>query len=206
MLLVNEKLTDRDMDIVVNQGIVNKQCKELFLGWNKITSVGTSILAQVFNNNCKLEALYLVDNNVSDNGVYSLVKTLSTNNNTLKILSLGKNRITDEGAKHLAEIIKINQTLIHLWLDGNNISDEGARILISTIENFNSTLEDLHLSNNKLLTDCTADFLLQFMERNTSLKNLYVFDCNFSQPSKDKLKESQQSKPKFKIYVDSWCY
>ncbi len=201
----NEKLTDRDIDIVVKQAIVNKQCQELFLGWNKITSVGASILAQAFNSSCKLETLYLSDNNVGDDGVYSLVETLSTNNNTLRILSLGNNGITDQGAKYLAQIIKTSKTLIHLWLNENNISDEGVRILINTIENYNSTLKELYLFKNKLLTDRAVDFLLQFIECNRSVKHLYIFDCNLSQASKDRLKKSEQSK-NCKIYVDSWLY
>ena len=103
--LYQQELTDRDMEIVIQEGMIDKQCKELYLGSNKFTSIGISILADSLNNNNqKLETLWLFDNQVSDDGVYFLAKTLERNNTTLKKLDLGKNNITDQGLKHLAQM------------------------------------------------------------------------------------------------------
>lgn len=77
--LQEQELTDRDMEIIINKCVNDEQCKELYLGLNKFTSIGVSILADTFNNNQQLESLSLYDNQVCDNGVYFLAKVFRTN-------------------------------------------------------------------------------------------------------------------------------
>ncbi len=195
------ELIDQDMEIVVKHAINNEQCKFLSLQSNKITSIGATILAEALNNNNTLEALYLGNNYISDDGIDSLVNILSNHNNTLKILVLQKNRITDKGVRYLSQMLEVNQTLIWLYLGENEISDEGIRILSKVIENQNNTLEMLVLSSNKLLTDLSIDYLLQMIKHNQSLKKLWIDNCNLSQTGKQKLDEIQQSKKDFYIRV-----
>ena len=162
------------MGVVVQEAIINKQCKYLHLSSNKITSVGALILADALNDNKTLEELVLDDNRVCDDGVYSLVKTLSIKNNILKKLSLGNNGITNEGAKQLAQMIKTNKILTCLKLYQNEITDGGIQILADAIEKHNTTIEVLDLFENKLLTDLSVDSLLQMIEHTQSLKELDV--------------------------------
>ena len=194
-------LIDQDMEIIVKQAILNKQCKFLSLQSNKITSIGAAILADALNNNTTLETLYLDNNYISDHGVASLVNILSVHNNTLKILVLQQNRITDKGAKHLSELLKTNQTIIWLYLGENEITDEGIRLLTTAIETQNKTLEMLVLSSNKLLTDSSIDYLLPMIEHNQSLKKLWIDNCNLSEAGKQRLNTIQQSKKDFYIRV-----
>ena len=84
------ELIDQDMDVIIKQAIINKQCKLLSLQSNKITSIGISILADTLKDNNTLEILYLGNNYISDDGVHSLVNLLSTHNNTLQTLVLQK--------------------------------------------------------------------------------------------------------------------
>jgi Ran GTPase-activating protein (RanGAP) involved in mRNA processing and transport len=199
--LYQQNLTDRDMEIIIKQAIDKKQCKELYLGSNKFTSIGVSILADALNNNNQiLESLWLYDNQVCDDGVYSLVKALSMNNKTLKKLDLGNTKITNVSVKHLAQMLKINKTLTHLYLNQNEIADNGIRILASTIQNHNTTIEVLHLSENKLLTDECVDSLLSMIKHNQSLKVLRVYDCSLSEKSKERLNTLAKSKKNFEIY------
>jgi Ran GTPase-activating protein (RanGAP) involved in mRNA processing and transport len=195
------ELIDQDMEIVAKQAILNKQCKQLFLQLNKITSLGVSILADTLNNNTTLETLYLGNNHISDDGVYSLVNILSINNNTLKTLVLQKNGITDKGAKYLAQMLKTNETLTWLYLGDNEISDEGVRMLAESIEKYNTTLEMLVLTSNKLLTDSSIDYLIEMIKHNQSLKKLWIDSCHLSEAGKERLNKIQQSKKDFYIQM-----
>ncbi|CAF0916291.1 unnamed protein product [Adineta steineri] len=204
MDLRRQELTDQDMKIVVQNIQINTQCERLWLDYNKITSIGLSILANGLNNNNNtLQQLSLSNNNISDDGIHSLVKSLSTHNHSLKELHLGHNKITDEGIKYLAEMLKTNQTLTHLYLQKNDITDNGIRILADVIEKYNSTIESLSLYSNKLLSDLSVHFLLQMIRNHRSLKKIYVYDCNLSQTGKNRLLSAQQSKQNFKVYVNS---
>ncbi|CAF3677861.1 unnamed protein product [Rotaria sp. Silwood1] len=198
-------LVDQDMEIIVKQAIITKQCNFISLQFNKFTSIGISILADALNNNNNnnntLEILYLGNNYISDDGIYFLANILSMNNHTLKTLVLQKNRITDKGVRYLAEMLKINQTLIWLYLGQNEISDEGIRILAQTIQYQNHTLEMLVLSNNKLLTDISIDYLIEMIKHNQSLKKLWIDNCNLSELGKERLNKIQQIKKDFYIRV-----
>jgi Ran GTPase-activating protein (RanGAP) involved in mRNA processing and transport len=114
--LQRQNLTDEDMKIVVKEAMINKQCKELKLGYNKITSVGTSIIAEALNNSTTLEELHIRGNRLCDRGAQGLTKTLSLNNSKIPLLDLQSTGITDEGARYLAEMLKTNATLARLLL------------------------------------------------------------------------------------------
>jgi len=198
--LSRQKLTDEDMGIVVKLGIMKKQCKILWLVENNITSVGISILADALKTNTTLEELYLQYNYISDDGVHSLIEPLS-NNNTLKILALGHNGITDEAANDISEIIKTNKGLTELYLSENQITDEAVEIWANEIQLIDTNLQVLNLGENSLLTDACVDFLLPMIKNMTSLREFIIFDCDLSQPAKEKLKTINQLKTDVKIYM-----
>ena len=199
--LYKTELTNRDVVIVIKEAMDNKQCVGLYLGLNKITSIGVSILADSLKDNKTLEKLSLYDNEAGDNGIYFLAKALSIYNRNLKKLDLGKNKITDEAVKHLAQMLKVNKTLALLYLTQNEITDGGVFILADTIQNYNTTLELLHLSENKLLTDLSVNPLVSMIEHNQSLKDFRICDCNLSATGKERLKMLQPLKENFKILV-----
>jgi Ran GTPase-activating protein (RanGAP) involved in mRNA processing and transport len=202
--LSRQELTDEDMHIIVKEVIIKKQCKQLVLTSNKITSVGVSIVAQALNTNNTLEILELDDNQACDRGVESLVKALLMNNNILKKLGLAKNGITDEGVRHLAQMSTTNQILTQLDLCSNEISDEGVQILANAIRDHNSTIEMLWLTSNKMLTDESVDSLIHMIQYKRSLKRLWIFKCNLSEIGKERLKKVEYSKMNLKVYVNSW--
>ncbi|CAF3859758.1 unnamed protein product [Adineta steineri] len=202
--LSEHQLTDEDMKIISKEILIRKQCKQLVLKSNRITSVGVSILAQTLHNNNSLNYLDLSSNQVSDDGVHFLSKILSMNSNTLKKLDLGKNRITDDGMKHLAQMIKTNKILTQLDLCSNEITDEGIRLLANAIENSNSTIELLWLTSNTLITDKSIESIIGMVKKNQSLKRLWMFKCNLSEIGKKKLKELEQLNKNFRVYVNNW--
>jgi hypothetical protein len=202
--LIKQQLTDTDMNIVVKHAIINKQCKSLLLANNKITSIGSLIIAEALNNNTTLELLSLSYNNLSDEGIQSLTNILSLNNSNLKILSLHSTGITDESVKHLSKMLKTNTNLTWLHLGGNQISDQGVHLLADVLIRYNKTLKILALSENELITDSSVDSLVEIFKQNNSLETLWINDCNLSPDGKKKLKQIFQSNIRlFALVVDS---
>ncbi|CAF1339420.1 unnamed protein product [Rotaria sordida] len=195
-------LTDYDMLIIIKQFFRNKQCIELRLCGNKITSKGTSILASSLINNSILKSLDLSYNHISDKGVYSLSKVLLPNQcSSLKILFLNKNGISNDGIYYLCEMLRTNQTLTELWLSDNEIGNEGVIQLTNILINYNRKLKVLTLSYNIFITDSSIDYLLQMLEYNKTLEKFSINNCNLSETSKMKLQEKADTKKIFEIVV-----
>jgi len=64
--LVNWNLVDHDMLTVANQAIVDKQCIELDLSSNCITSHDISTISTALSNTMTISRLYLSDNQIKD--------------------------------------------------------------------------------------------------------------------------------------------
>ncbi len=77
-----QRLTDRDMKIVVDQTIVERQCRGLSLQNNELTSQGISTLAMGVRESTTLEELNLSNNRLSDEDLLLLAKELSVNETT----------------------------------------------------------------------------------------------------------------------------
>jgi len=197
--LDRQSLTDEDMPIVVQQAVIDKQCTMLRLSYNKITSQGVSLLAEVLNNNTTVEGLYIFNNRVGDKGVYSLAQVLAENTSSLKVLSLGSNGITDEGAAYLAAMLKTNRTLSELWLPCNQISDRGVKLLTNALIQHNTSLKTLSLDVNELVNDSSVSFLIDMMNQNQSLDVLHVRNCKLSKTGKERLCEVAKSKKNIKL-------
>ncbi|CAF2018622.1 unnamed protein product, partial [Rotaria magnacalcarata] len=188
--LHQKELYDMDMEYVVQEAIIRKQCKILDLSANHIRSEGASALANVLGTNPILEELYLDHNCVSDMGAQLLAQAISANNTHLRVLYLGSNSITYEGAQHLAEMLKTNRTLNRLYLFENNIGDRGIQLLAQVLTHHNRTVTDVDLNGNMLESDLTADFLVEMLKSNQSLKTLRVCKCNLSETSKIRLRDT----------------
>ena len=197
--LRRQNLTDQDMEIVVEKGIINKKCSELHLQTNTITSKGASTIALGLKNNTTLQKLWLDSNNISDIGVHSLAMILSETNSSLKMFGLNSNNITDEGAKHLAEMLKTNQTLTLLRLTHNSLTDCGVQYLTNALTHHNNILESIDLSSNKFLTDLSIDFLVQMIIRNQRLSTLSLSNCGLSEDGKQRFRSMGQARYGFKL-------
>ena len=196
-----QQLTDDDMHIVVNEAIINKQCRILWLGNNEITSVGTAIITRALNGNNTLEELNLSDNKVGDMGARFLTKTLALNNSSLRKLFLISTEITDEGAAYLAEMLKTNSTLSHVSLGQNNISDQGMKLLSNALGYHNNTLQSIFLTGNKLVSDLSVDPLVEMLKHNCTLYYLRINDCNLSEKGKKRLRKITKTKDGFTLEV-----
>jgi hypothetical protein len=196
--LIRRRLMDADMNVVVNHAIINKQCEQLLLSENMITSIGSSIIAAALNNNTTLKFLSLSYNHLlSDKGVKYLTEILALNNSKLETLSLHGTGITDESAKHLSSMLKKNTILTWLHLGRNKISDQGIYLLADVLTHYNKTLKTLELSHNELITNSSVDFLVEVLEQNKSLETLWINDCNLSSKGKQTLQQIVQSNRRF---------
>ncbi|CAF2408487.1 unnamed protein product [Rotaria sp. Silwood2] len=199
--LSKQQLLDRDMETIIKQALIEKECTRLDLGYNVITSKGASILADALKHNTTLEELDFHHNRLSDLGVHSLTKVLSSNNSILKALGLGSNGITDNGVEHLAEMLKTNRTITWLALAGNQISDHGVKLLANTLAYQNTSLLVLSLHVNKSISDESVDIIIDMLQHNKSLKKLWIQDCNISEDGKLKLRNVAKIKQGFSLYM-----
>lgn len=199
--LNKQSLADADVELVVQQAIVGKQCRSLSLESNRITSRGASTLATALLNSTTLSELWLFGNQISDVGVQHLATALTTNT-TLRKLGLASNNITNAGVVHLAEMFKKNTTLVMLGLAMNRIGNQGVHMLASALVQPHAALEVLTLDRNELVSDSSVDYLVSLIKQNRSLKELWVNDCSLSSAGKRKLRELTTSRHNVKLVIE----
>lgn len=202
--LRNRGLIDRDMKIIVEEILVKKSIKRLWLNENQFTHIGASILSSALAFNHHLERLYLYGNSIADIGVKYLSKSLLNSNKTLKILDLQKNGITDLGIQYLCSMIHHNKTLTSLSLDWNLFTDKSMKVLSNSLINSNSSIEYLGLSNNQFLTDLSFDHLANLIKLSKTINEMTLYHCSFSKSIKEKLKKLSKEKKNFSIYLNNW--
>ena len=190
-------LIDQDIPIIIKDIILAQKCTELWLYNNELTAHGASLLALGLINNSSLTSLDLSFNHISDLGVWALTQVLLPDRcSSIRILFLSKNGITDQGVIYLAEMLKTNQTVTELWLSNNEISNQGVKHLSTALIDHNRTLKFLSLSMNQLITDLCLDGVISMLEKNPTLKKLWIKDCHLSDTGKTRLKTHSQEKRK----------
>ena len=189
-------LTDEEMNIVAAEAIVGKQCTQLDLGSNNITSKGALIIVNALGKSETIRRLYLSDNRIADEGAYHL--SLSTENSSLFVLGLSRNGITDDGVQHLSKMLGRNHRLLVLGLEDNEISDFGVANLAAALKQ-NNTLQRLLLAENKMITDRSFDYLLDIMHKNRSLQRLDLRSCSLSPSIKLELQLVALTKTRFEL-------
>ena len=150
------------------------------------------ILAFLQNNHNTIQELYVVNNNISDDGAIAISEYLKTNN-TLQSLNLAENNITSVGAKRISEVIKSSMILQTLDISQNNISDDGAITIIKAVTNktslsvdvsensrkldevnmLNSSLQKLNISHNNI-SDVGVTEISKCLKMNTTLQELTI--------------------------------
>jgi Ran GTPase-activating protein (RanGAP) involved in mRNA processing and transport len=194
-------LNDQDMEIVAELGIIDKNTMILSLRDNKITSVGTSILAQSIKPKLGLKSLILDGNQILDAGVEFLAKAFANENIGFRTLYLNSTGVTDAGCNYLAEMIRINHWMIYLFLNDNKIGDDGVRVLGETIGSRNCGITMITLSGNKLLTDASVDVLCSAIKGNSNFHQLHLCNCSLSEAGQERLRMTAGQRTRFIIYL-----
>jgi Ran GTPase-activating protein (RanGAP) involved in mRNA processing and transport len=199
MNLEKQELNDEDIEIVVKEAMINKQCTILNLSYNKITRLGTSIIAKALNKNTTLKILSLNGNCLFDPGIQPLLNTLLLNNSKLSMLDLQNTCLTDVGVAYIAEMLKANTTLIYLLLSYNEISDQGVELLTKALTHHNITLKSLSLHYSRLVSDSSVDSLVEMLKHNQILKFISIYSCNLSEKGKEELRQIAQIRKGFNL-------
>jgi hypothetical protein len=197
--LKGQSVNDQDMEIVIKQAIIGKQCMTLDLTYNEVTQRGVSILADALCSNKYLEELNISHNSISDSGVRYLASAI--NSSVLKRVDLAVNDISDEGAKYLAEMLTTNRILLQLSLSGNQIGNYGTNLLANVLAHGNTHLELLNLSANRDISDESIDSLIDMMQHNPSLKKLDLRRNDLSEDGEKRLHAVAKSKKGFELWL-----
>ncbi|CAF0854315.1 unnamed protein product [Adineta steineri] len=191
------KLTDQDMQIVVQWGMIHKKCKSLAVGGNRITSQGVWVIANALCINTTLKHLTLHCNHICDTGTQYLAQTLTLHNSTLTGLALHINDITDVGAGLIAGAIRVNRTLVYVDLSRNRIGDQGAIQLVSAIIQYGDKFERLMLHTNQLITDVSVPTIVRMLEMKRPLETFWVNKCSISDVGRAKIWQAGETRKKF---------
>jgi len=200
--LREKNLTDDDIVTIVNESIVNKQCKELFLGVNQLTPISISLIAQSLKTNITLKLLDLSENPLGDLGLHSLTEILALNHSHLQYLYIYSTGITDQGVRDLANMLKTNTRLLDLDIGANEISDQGVSILANVFKTDNATLTAISFKKNRLVTDGCVDDLAAMLEQNQTLKFVNLLQCNLSSVVAQRLQSIAQTKTRFRLEIN----
>jgi hypothetical protein len=196
--LFSKSFTDHDIETVVQQVIITKQCRVLGLRENKLTSQGAIVIGQSLKNNLTLEELYVTKVRLGSEGIRTLAMSLSNRNNlVLKKLCLNHVGITDDDVQHIAKMLETNQSLTHLWLPKNNITDRGIQSLAKVLIKTNKTLQVLALEWNKFRNDLTVNILVEMIEKNKTLTKFVIAGNDLSRANIKKLKTMAKTKTDF---------
>ena len=155
--------------IVVNalKGLSTLKILDLNNNKNRSKELAPAI-ASVVSKNKSLKILSLSGNNLGDDGIATIARSLCKHVR-LKILCLQNNNMTEKSAESLASVISSNTKLKELYLGNNNLQLGTIKIAISlqTI----STLKVLDLTNNSMTEQVTKELSVA-IGNNPSLENI----------------------------------
>ena len=172
-------LTDKDVPLIVERVISEKKCIGLILRDNDLTSCGVQTLVDEFLS------------------VKSKLKFLSLSNNL---------RVGDSGIAHVARFLKANRSLTFLSIPHTGMTDRGVQILADILcdsedEPSNTSLEKLHISFNKAITDESLPILIDIIQKNHTLKLLYIQNCSLSEAARRRLRKVALKKKSRKFHL-----
>ena len=202
VFLFGTHFTEHDVKIVVDQLVMDKQCRVLCLRESNISSDGARIISEALHDNNTLEELFISRNKIGDIGAKCLAEALSGDNNTtLKQLCLGCNGITDHGIEYIATMLESNQTLTHLRLPSNQISDRGLQVLSEVLINRNKTLKLLSLERNKFRSETSVNILGNMISNNQSLTSINLNNCKLPRSAIRQLKGLAKTKENYELLM-----
>ncbi|XP_078057509.1 NACHT, LRR and PYD domains-containing protein 3-like [Mustelus asterias] len=109
--------------------------------------------------------------NVGDSGTKVLSAALRNPDCKIQALSLSGNDLTDACAEDLASALSTNRSLIDLNLGYNKLGDSGVKLLSVALRNPDCKIQKLDLHDNALTDSCAGD-LVSALSTNRSLIDL----------------------------------
>tara|TARA_Y100000389_G_scaffold142770_1_gene140849 strand:- start:591 stop:2465 length:1875 start_codon:yes stop_codon:yes gene_type:complete len=153
--------------------IASHNLRALELDKNRISSLGSTALAEVLYKYTDLTKLRLDANQIGDKSAISLANALK-GRTTLQLLGLCDNNLADEGIGVLAENLH-PASLTHVDLGNCHITAPGAQKLARLLAKCGS-LKQLFFSNNRIEEE-GGMYLAQGLQACTALECLYLNYC-----------------------------
>uniref|UniRef100_A0A8B9J9Y8 Nucleotide binding oligomerization domain containing 2 n=1 Tax=Astyanax mexicanus TaxID=7994 RepID=A0A8B9J9Y8_ASTMX len=135
----------------------------LQLDYNTVGDVGVEQLLPCLH---VCHALYLRNNNISDEGIRKLVEK-GVHCECFQKLALFNNKLTDDCTRHLVTLLQAKTNFISLRLGNNNITSQGAEQLAEGLR-YSKSLQFLGLWGNKI-GDKGAEALADALKNSTAL-------------------------------------
>ena len=114
-------------------------------------------------------------------------------NKTVTSLDLSHNPIGDIAAEYLSQLLNSNETLNEINMKLTNITNTGVHILCCALQK-NASVNKLNLSLNDSINDDCVQSLIQMFQYNSTLNELDLSDCSFSEPAKAQLRKAVKTK------------
>ncbi len=161
LLLSGSKITDIGVSTLTEflKSAHGVCLQELNLEHNDITAAGISKFCEVLRNDhevvSRLVVLNLGANNIGDDGMRMLCRSLKRNQHSLKELILDDCSLTTESIFCLVEVLSDEHfEITHLILDDNEIGDEGVRMLCGVFRQGHCNLDVLDVYHCSLTIEC----------------------------------------------------
>ena len=167
--------------VEVIKALCGSGVKQLWLHDTGIGEPDCEALCELLKSSHSLQELYIFQNNLSSEGVASIITGLSHNSSLTK-LSISKSHFSMANVDSLASVLKDHSKCTLTWLDLRDchISSEGAVKLAAALCK-NTTLNDLNLSRNPIgehVEGVTA--VARMLVENKTLTMLDLWDCHIS--------------------------
>ncbi|XP_040590063.1 NACHT, LRR and PYD domains-containing protein 4A-like isoform X2 [Mesocricetus auratus] len=142
--------------------------EELHLSNCSLSEQCWDYLSDVLKRNKILKSLDISSNDLKDEGLKVLCKSLSLPDSALKSLIVERCLITTSGCQHLAEVLSSNQNLTILQVSNNKLQDTGVKLLCDAIKQPNCHLTTLGLGACEL-TGASCEDLASAVSQNKTL-------------------------------------
>ncbi|XP_067836955.1 NACHT, LRR and PYD domains-containing protein 3-like [Heptranchias perlo] len=176
------------------------KCQVLRLGGNELGDFGGKLLSAALRNpDCKIQKLWLWDNDLTESCTEGLSSALSTNR-SLTVLNLGNNKLGDSGVKRLSAALRNPDCKIQkLDLYDVGLTDSGTEDLVSALST-NRSLTDLNLGTN-FFKDRSVPALCSLILICRSLERIGLGGNQFSPNGKRHLESLQGTRPGLRVKV-----
>ncbi|XP_067864921.1 NACHT, LRR and PYD domains-containing protein 3-like [Heterodontus francisci] len=202
--------------------------QRLWLSHNALTASCIEDFTSILNTNRSLTDLNLNDNNLGNSVVKLLSAALRNPDCKIQRLWLYNNELTDSCIEDLASAVSTNRSLTDLDLGGNKLGDSGVKLLSAALRNPDCKIQRLGLSDVGLTDFCAKDltFALRtnqsltflnlgsnaFTDRSVPDLRRLILTCRsleqtrlrwnqFSSNGKNQLKSLQGTRPRLDVVV-----
>ena len=175
--LVNKKINDDYLKILLEALENNNVIYRLNLGENRITHTGAQYLADMLNKNETIIDLRVNNNKIGDGGGKVLMRAVRDNRTIIKI-DLSNCGMASEGASWVGNALKFQPTLASIKLNGNDLTSEIFYAYYSNLhkQSYKTGIDHLldTIKFNRTLTEFATDIENDACEANIKSRDEFI--------------------------------